>query len=319
MSAISTIDLTDWRAGGQAARTLIDQVDAGLQRAGFLLVQGHGVSARLAADVRRASRRFFALPVEIKQRYSARVGERGWQAPGVEASAHSEGTQTPPDLKESFAVGAQTMTGEPAVDRLWFTPNVWPDEVAELEPLLTEYTTAMTHLAEELVAVCATALRLPQTTFASVADRPTWSCNVNHYPPMTAIGRPAPGQFRIGPHTDFGMVTILDREPGSGGLQVYTREHGWQDAPFDPTALTVNIGDLLAYWTGHRWTSGRHRVLPPQPDAPEEDLVSLVYFYDLNHDAQITPLPAPIGRGEVSQTVISGAYLKSKLDSISVA
>jgi hypothetical protein len=45
----------------------------------------------------------------------------------------------------------------------------------------------------------------------------------------------------------------------------------------------------------------------------------LVYFYDLNHDAQITPLPAPIGRGEVTETVISGAYLKSKLDSISVA
>ncbi len=93
---------------------------------------------------------------------------------------------------------------------------------------------------------------------------------------------------------------------------MYTRAHGWRDAPFDPTALTVNIGDLLAYWTGHRWTSGRHRVLPPQPDAPEEDLVSLVYFYDLNHDAEITPLPAPIGRGEVTEPVISGVYLESR-------
>ena len=46
--------------------------------------------------------------------------------------------------------------------------------------------------------------------------------NINWYPPMTVAGEPEPGQFRIGPHTDFGTFTILDREPGKGGLQVWS-------------------------------------------------------------------------------------------------
>ena len=120
--------------------------------------------------------------------------------------------------------------------------------------------------------------------------------NINHYPPVSVVGEPEPGQFRIGPHTDFGTVTILDREPGAGGLQVYSEAEGWADAPYEPDALTVNIGDLLEYWSGRRWPSGRHRVLPPQPHAPEEDLVSLIYFYEANHDALVTPLAPPIGR-----------------------
>ncbi|MDW4761787.1 hypothetical protein NQ353_28120, partial [Escherichia coli] len=82
-------------------------------------------------------------------------------------------------------------------------------------------------------------------------------------------------------------VTVLDREPGAGGLQVFSDDGGWADAPYDPAALTVNIGDLLEYWSGRRWPSGRHRVLPPQPEAPEEDLVSLIYFYEANHDALV--------------------------------
>jgi isopenicillin N synthase-like dioxygenase len=142
--------------------------------------------------------------------------------------------------------------------------------------------------------------------------------NINHYPPLTAVGAPEPGQYRIGPHTDFGTVTILDREPGAGGLQVYSDDEGWSDAPYDRDALTVNIGDLLEYWSGRRWPSGRHRVLPPQPEAPEEDLVSLIYFYEANHDAVVTPLAPPVGKVAGLEPVTSSAFIKERLDAITV-
>ena len=49
-------------------------------------------------------------------------------------------------------------------------------------------------------------------------------------------------------------------------------------------------------WSGDHWMSNRHRVLPPQSEAPDEDRVSLVYFYDADHDALVEPLQPPIGR-----------------------
>jgi len=38
---------------------------------------------------------------------------------------------------------------------------------------------------------------------------------------------------------------------------VYSEEAGWQDAPHEPDALTVNIGDLLECRSGRRCSSGR--------------------------------------------------------------
>lgn len=268
--------------------------------------------------MRAASRRFFSLPDDVKRRYAVPVGGHGWIAPGAEANAYAEGTETPPDLKESYSLGAETAVGDPEVDRIWFAPNVWPDEVAELRPLVDEYTAAVRRLADDLLALMAHALGLATNPFAALADRPTWTMNINHYPPVSVVGEPEPGQFRIGPHTDFGTVTILDREPGAGGLQVFSEANGWEDAPYDPAALTINIGDLLEYWSGRRWPSGRHRVLPPQPHAPEEDLISLIYFYEANHDALVTPLQPPVGRVAGLAPVTSSAFIKERLDAITV-
>jgi isopenicillin N synthase-like dioxygenase len=314
---IPTIDISRWRSG--RARGVASAVDEALQQAGFILVTGHGVAPALARDARAITRTFFAQPDAVKKRYSVAVGGRGWLAPGAEAAAYAEGTPTPPDLKESFTLGADTGTGDPHVDQMWFAPNVWPAEEPRLQPVMTKYCAEMRKLADDLLALFAAALGLPNNPFADIANNPTWALNVNHYPPVSRIGRPQPGQYRSGPHTDFGTVTILDREPGAGGLQVYSNAHGWRDAPYDPDALTVNIGDLLEHWSGGRWPSGRHRVLPPQPHAPDEDLVSLIFFYQANYDAVITPLAPPIGRVTGLAPVISSTFIKERLDAISIA
>lgn len=318
MSAIATIDLSRWYAGGAQADAVAAEVDEGLQRAGFILVTGHGVDIGLAAQVRAASREFFALPDDVKARYSVPVGGHGWLGPGAEANALVEGTESPPDLKESYSLGAETATGDAEVDRVWFAPNVWPAEVPSLQTLVNEYTAVMRRLSDELLALFAHALGLPTNPFTTLADHPTWTMNINHYPPVSVVGEPEPGQFRIGAHTDFGTVTVLDREPGAGGLQVYSDAAGWEDAPWEAGALTVNIGDLLEHWSGRRWPSGRHRVLPPQPHAPEEDLVSLIYFYEANHDAVVTPLQPPIGKATGLQPVTTAGFIKQRLDAITV-
>ncbi len=133
--SVPVIDLTPWLGGGETGRAgVAAQVDAALQGVGFFLITGHGVPDELRARVRAQARAFFALPCEAKQRYAVTVGGRGWLPPGVEANGYAEGTQTPPDLKESFAVGADQPTGDAAVDGYWFQPNVYPAEVPRWKP-----------------------------------------------------------------------------------------------------------------------------------------------------------------------------------------
>lgn len=176
----------------------------------------------------------------------------------------------------------------------------------------------MEELTNRLLTLLGEALGEEPDFFTRHMSHPTYGFNINWYPGTDVVGTPRPGQFRIGPHTDFGTVTVLDRQSGKGGLQVFTDAGGWADAPYDPDALTVNIGDLMARWTGDRWRSGRHRVLPPPADAPAEELMSLVYFGECTPGTLVEPVPAPVGR-VAYEPVDSHTYLRAKLDSITVA
>lgn len=315
---IPTVDLRPWLSGDVEARAAIARtVDDALQTAGFLLVTGHGIDPALRAGIREAARAFFALPAEVKERYAAKVGGRGWLGPGAEANGYSEGTETPPDLKESLTFATHEPFDDPAVNAEWYAPNVWPAEAPGLRRLCEEYLGRMGELEKELLTLLGDALGLEPDFFSRHMDHPTYGFNINWYPGAEVVGEPEPGQFRIGPHTDFGTVTILDRQAGKGGLQVYTDEGGWEDAPFDPEAFTINIGDLMARWTGDRWRSGRHRVLPPPADSPAEELMSLVYFGECTPGTIVESVPAPVGR-VTYEAFDSHVYLRGQLDSITV-
>lgn len=315
---IPTIDLRPWLSGdAQARRETAATVDAALRAAGFLLVTGHGMDPALRTAIRDAARGFFRLPAAVKEPYAVKVGGRGWLGPGAEANGCAEGTQTPPDLKESLSFAAEDPTGDAEIDAEWFLPNTWPREAPELRALVTEYLAQMRTLSDRLLELLGAALGEPEDFFTRHTTHPTWGFNINWYPGTEVVGEPQPGQFRIGPHTDFGTVTVLDRQAGKGGLQIFTDDGGWEDAPYDPGAFTINIGDLMARWTGDRWRSGRHRVLPPPSDVPAEELMSLVYFYECDPRTTVESVPAPTGR-VTHEPVDSHTYLRAKLDAISV-
>jgi len=318
-TGVPLVDLAPWFTGDDAARAeLAAEVDAALQRVGFLVVTGHGVSPDLVAAVRAAGHEFFALPDDVKAKYSGKVGGRGWLAIGAEANGYSEGTETPPDLKESYVVGSEG-DGGVGPDAAWFLDNVWPSETPGLEAIIEEYLEQMRALADALLALCARALGKDETFFAAATTDPSWSFQLNWYPSREYVGEPAPGQYRIGPHTDFGTLTLLDRQPGAGGLQVDIAGEGWVDAPHVDGALVVNTGDLLARWTGQRWYSNRHRVLPPPASAPNEELLSLVYFFEADPAFVVEPLAPPLGRKADLAPVRVGDFLRERYDAITMS
>lgn len=296
---IPLIDLRLWRDGDEQHRAqLAARLDHAMQTSGFFMVAGHGIDPALPTALRSGAKRFFARPVEVKQQYRTHVAGRGWLALGDEANSYDGEAPDPTkaDLKESLTFGRDHVTGDPTIDSTWFRPNVWPAEVPELEADGMRWMAEIGALYDEILMVFAAALGLPDRYFVERVRNAPHNCNINRYPAMTEVGAPAEGQFRVAAHTDWGMLTILDRQPGEGGLQVQAADDSWVDAPHVDGAFIVNIGDMLARWTGDRWRSTRHRVLPPSPGAPSEELISLIVFLGAELDRTIEPLAPPIGR-----------------------
>jgi validamycin A dioxygenase len=314
-SSVPCLDLAQWRSAGPRRRALIAAgLDSALRQTGIFLLRGHGVPQELTDRMRAQGRDFFAIGPERKERYRvSRPYDNGWRGAGLIKSSVVLGLESAPDLHEAFHLGPTHRTADPAFDRLYYPGNNWPSELPGFRATATGYTSQMTRVAGEVLEVLAVVLGLPEDHFTAQASRATWTQNINWYPSLNTVGEVKAGQMRVGPHTDFGSVTLLDREPGVGGLEVWNTEDGWFAPPYEPGTLVVNLGDLMHLWTDGRWRSLRHRVLAPSDVAPDEELVSLVFFFEADPDARIVPLPAPAGGGLGLRPVVSGESILEKV------
>lgn len=312
---IPTIDFAEWNSAGPERRAeMAGEIDASLRRTGMFLLRGHGVPPDLAEETRARGREFFTLSPEQKAKYAVRGRyDKGWTGPGLLAAAAIEGSESAPDLHEAFHLGPAYRTGDAEFDALYYPQNRWPGEVPGLRAVAERYTGHMVRVSLQVFTMLAAVLGVPEDFFTSKAQRATWTQNVNWYPPLRAVGAVRPGQMRVGPHFDFGTLSLLDRQLGVGGLEVWDAEDGWGAPPYDPASLAVILGDLMNRWTDGRWRALRHRVLPPPAEAPDEELFSLVFFFEADPDALIAPLPPPAGGGEGKAPVIAGESIMKNL------
>jgi isopenicillin N synthase-like dioxygenase len=321
---IPLVDLTTWFHGSpHERRELAREVDLHLQAVGFLLVTGHGIDQDVFDEARESVAAFYRLPAEVKERYRYTGGSyRGWIGLGAESNAGAYGADAPPDLKETFAVGNPDVSDELRVAApRWFGANVYPDEVPSFRPAVDRFIRTTRGLVDELLDLMSLALGLPEHTMLDQCRNAMLSASLNWYLPRTALDGPVlPGQFRIGPHTDYGTLTVLDRQPGMGGLEVKVGDE-WVTAPWIDGALTVNTGLLMGRWSNDRWSPNVHRVLPPPDADPSEELISLVMFHDPDHDAVIAPLEGCYGPDHPRryEPVVAGEHLARMMDALSVA
>lgn len=254
---------------------LAQRIDAALCSAGFFGIQGHGVPDAVVGAVFDANRRFFALPQADKERCHINGWplKRGFDPIGWQALDLSQ----PPDVKESFYLGVEAIG-----------PNQWPHEslVPGFNAACTAYSAAMESLARRLMALFELALALPAGHFNRFMQHPTCTTRLLHYPPQPA--QSAQGQIGCGAHTDWGALTLLAQDD-AGGLQVQAVDGRWLDVPPVPGAFVVNIGDMMQRWTNDRWPSTVHRVINPFSD---RDRWSIAYFFDLDAESRIEPLPS---------------------------
>lgn len=273
--SLPVIDLSQGPPQAQAAA-----IDEALREAGFFAITGHGVPDAVRGAAMDAAHRFFALPQADKERWHIDRSplRRGFDPIGWQALDAAR----PPDLKESFYLGEAA-----------FGPNPWPDEalVPGFRAAGEAYAAAMQVLARRLMALFERALGLAPGHFDAFMRNPICTTRLLHYPPQPATA--LPGQIGCGAHTDWGALTLLTQDE-AGGLQVQSRG-AWLDVPPLPGAYVVNVGDLMQRWTHDRWVSTLHRVINRFTG---RDRWSIAYFFDLDADAVVLPLPGCVAAGE---------------------
>lgn len=256
------------------APELARRIDAAMRGAGFFAVVGHGVPAGVIEAAFDAGHRFFALPESDKRRWHIDGWplKRGFDPIGWQSLDPTQ----PPDVKESFYLGVEAIG-----------PNQWPDEalVPGFRAAMEAYSAQMEALARRLMGLFERALGVEPGGFDRFMHHPTCTTRLLHYPPQPL--QALPGQIGCGAHTDWGALTLLAQDD-AGGLQVQRADGTWLDVEPVPGALVVNAGDMTQRWTNDRWRSTMHRVVN---QASGRDRWSIAYFFDLDAEAVITPLP----------------------------
>lgn len=312
-------DLARFENAGAAERaTLGEQVDTICRETGFLAISGHSVPQEKIDAAWNAAHDFFDLPQSEKDAVRAPFPgyPYGYLGTGVEALAKSKGEDTPPDLKESFNGGPLSVPPaltDPEALAFCYAETIWPTRPAGFRDSWSAYYAAMEDLAARIMRVFAVALKLPEHHFDAFIDRPISALRALNYPQPSVP--PKPGQLRAGAHTDYGSLTILLPQAGSGGLQILAPDGQWREVPPVPGAFVINIGDLMALWTNDRWVSTLHRVVNPAPDATGASRrQSFAFFHQPNWAAAIECLESCLAPGETPRhaPVRSGPYLMSK-------
>ncbi|KAH8807254.1 putative gibberellin 20 oxidase [Xylogone sp. PMI_703] len=273
---------------------IADQVRDAYENQGFLQVVGHSVPQELQDRYVEMLRKFFALPLEEKEKLSQANSpcNRGYERIGGQKLDELDPNATP-DQKEGFSVRRDLPPG----GRFLQGENQWPDEalIPGFRDVYMEYYESVHQLSKTMFRIISLALGLDEHHFDYFASDPDGIClcRSHHYPPTKADQS---GRTRgVGAHTDFGALTLLLQDD-VGGLEVLHKPTGtWHGVPPIRGAYVVNIGDLMQRWTNDRFKSTMHRVISPLSN---KDRYSCAFFNDGALDVVVECIPTCLKPGE---------------------
>jgi isopenicillin N synthase-like dioxygenase len=184
-------------------------------------------------------------------------------------------------------------------------------------------------LSRHLFRLFAISLSLDEAYFDNLVTHPGGIFRLLHYPSQT------PEQLNgkdiklgLGAHTDYECFTLL-LSTAHPGLEILfppspstENKPIWRPCPIRPGTLTVNIGDFLMRWTNGVYKSTIHRVVSRPVkrvvDGKEEikgseARYSVPFFFSINYDADVEPLPEHAVGVSKFQKMKAGEYVLERL------
>ena len=305
---------------GSARRNVADQVIEACKEIGFLIIKGHEIEETVINDAFNASKSFFDLPQNIKNKWHPNEPslQRGYHAFATRGLSYTLGEDTPPDLRETYFMGPIDDHSRHFQDvvsaQKAYAPNILPGDEIDLGVRLINLYRSFEDLSAILLKVFALGLDVHEDYFLKLAKRHFSILSSHNYPPLTK--NPKKDQLRTGAHTDFGAITILAIKGNESGLEVLMPDGHWLGVNPPDGCLVVNLGDMMNRWTNGLWKSTLHRVANPQNlNSINSHRQTLGYFMHPDFDALIEVIPSCIARGTVAEfaPIMAGEHIAEKI------
>ncbi|KTS78400.1 hypothetical protein NS274_06735 [Pseudomonas oryzihabitans] len=245
---------------------------------GFFYLSDHGISPYIIDEAFSATQIFFALPIEIKQKFSQdhqKVSPktcRGY----VNIFGETLHAPTGPDCKQHFDMGREA----PLCEKPFTGPNLLPDEQTApgfANSMLALQKQVMHQVVPRLLRALALAMGLDRNFFDPFFSDPVLIQRALYYPPHCS---------GAGKHTDNGIFTLLFQSAADAcALSAFSKGR-WIDVPPRGNDIVVNLGDMLMKWSNGLFISTPHQVL----HRGESGRVSLPFFVYPNIDANFVPM-----------------------------
>ncbi|KAM0753913.1 putative oxidoreductase [Meredithblackwellia eburnea MCA 4105] len=265
---------------------------------GFFTLVDHPIPLDHINKAFEASKRFFDLPLEVKQKTPWNGKNQGF-----EFRSQIRPSTGVPDPKESIQMGFNL---DEAMEKAWPSETDCPSFRRDAEDFMAE-TQA---LGSKILELLAEGLGLPTSYFvdASVCgpedtlkddNMSTLRMLKYHACEGKDMGK---DYFRAGAHADFDLLTLLFQKVGQDGLEVcggktITTPFGggdvWTSLKIIEGEIVVNVGDQLMRSSDDKLKSTFHRVTCPRPGEYQGDRYSIGFFQQSRKSASLQgPLKA---------------------------
>jgi isopenicillin N synthase-like dioxygenase len=248
-------------------------------------VRNHGEES-LVDDLLATAKRFFALPVEERQRLTA-LGPR-------ESGYHASN-----DATEVLAV---TRRDRGSLDLAGADTAGFPGDVrAAIERCLP----AFFDLSMTILRSMAVGLGLDEESLVSCfADGALENLQLRHY-----VATRLRDEVPLDPHSDPPPLTLIAQD-AVGGLESFL-EGAWVPVTPIPATLVCQVGAIMSHWTDGRYAPSVHRVVSVE----NTDRCSVVYNLLPRADAAVACLPGlRTSAIPSSQPMTVGSFLERWLE-----
>lgn len=308
MNNIPSVDLADFLAQNlERKQKFVNEIGKAYEEIGFVSLKNHFLSDELVDDLYKEVKRFFALPLEVKQKYEipGLAGQRGYVSFGKETA---KGRKVA-DLKEFWHFGQNPSNETESTAK--YPPNVIVKELSDFNETGMEAYRMLEKTGIYVLRALALYIGLDEFYFDQ------WVTNGNsilrpiHYPPITQEPKDA---VRAGAHGDINLITLL-MGASTGGLQVQRRDGEWIDAIPNEDELVINVGDMLERHTNNKLKSTIHRVINPPKDQWGKPRYSIPFFMHPKSDMKLNCLPECIDENnpKAYPDITAGEFLNQRL------